>query len=128
VGQLRNGRVFDSTADRGPLEITLGSGQTLASFEEAIVGMVPGESKTVVIPCRLGYGAKRKHMVRTLRPDLVPPGKNLKPGQRLRITLEEGGTSVVTVTRVAGGQVLVDMNHPLAGEDLIFKVDLLAVL
>ena len=127
TGKLRDGTVFDSSQQRRPLRFKIGAGNTLVSFEEAVIGMAPGETKTVIIPSAQAYGPHRKNMVRVMRRDLLPAGQTFEVGQRLRVTLEEGQTTVVTVTNVVGEDVMVDINHPLAGQDLVFDIALLAI-
>ena len=128
TGRLRDGRVFDSTRERGPMQLTIGGGDTLVDFEEALIGMAPGEAKSLEISCSRAYGRRLRNLERALRPDLVPTGAKVKPGQRLRIELEGSSPSVVEVLSVSRGQVVVDMNHPLAGQDLLFEVELLEIL
>jgi peptidylprolyl isomerase len=127
-GQLRDGRVFDATDAASPLQFTIGEGTTLYSLEDAVIGMAPGESKTVAIPCRQAFGPHRKNMERVLRKDLLPSGIKPKIGQYLRIQLEEKEPAVVKVIGVAGSDVMVDTNHPLAGEDLTFAIDLVEIV
>lgn len=129
IGRLRqDGVVFDSTRDRSPFQFTIGDKQTLPAFENAVVGMVPGETRQVEIPCREAYGAHRRNMERVLRPDLVPLGKKLRVGQRLRIEDEGFPPTVVTIIGLANNEVMVDTNHPLAGHDLAFEIELLEIL
>jgi peptidylprolyl isomerase len=127
TGKLKDGSIFDSSREREPLRFAIGEARTLATFEEAVIGMQPGEIKTVDIPCHRAYGPHRKNMVRAMRRDLVPDGLAVQPGQRLRITLEDGQTTIATVVNVAGGDVMVDVNHPLAGEDLSFEIELVEI-
>lgn len=127
-GKLEDGTVFDSSRERDPLQVEIGGGSSLQSFEEALIGMTPGEQKTVEIPAHQAYGPHRRNMERVLRKDLVSVGKKVRTGQRLRITLEDGQVTVVKVINVAGDDVMVDLNHPLAGEDLTFEIELLGIV
>ena len=129
TGRLKkNDSVFDATPADQPLELKVGEGTTLWSLEDALVGMEPGERRTVEIPSQLAFGRPLRNMERVLRKDLMPEGVHLRPGQHLRITLENGSQSVVKVLQVAGQDVIVDTNHPLAGEDLVFELELVAIV
>jgi peptidylprolyl isomerase len=128
TGCLKNGTTFDSTRERGALRFVVGDGTTLSDFENAVVGMFPGETRAVEIPCRKAYGPLRRNMERVLRPDLVPRGVKVKVGQLLRIQEEDRPPAVVRVTGKYGPEVMVDLNHPLAGEDLLFEIELLKIL
>ena len=128
TGKLADGRVFDTTDERGPQEIEIGAGKTLLKFEQALVGMAPGESREVVLAARDAFGKHQRTLLRVLKKELFAPGQKVKAGQRLRIDQGDGTHAVVKVTRVVGDEVMVDMNHPLADQDLTFAVDLLEIL
>ncbi len=129
TGRLQaDGRVFDSTRDRSPLQLTLGEGKTLKGFEDAVVGMFPGQIRRVEIPCRQAFGPRLRNMERVLRPDLVPRGTRLRIGHRLRIQENGQSPTVVTIIGRSGEEVMIDTNHPLAGHDLIFEIELLEIL
>ncbi len=127
-GRTRDGGVFDSTRERGPFELTVGDCRTLAALEEALIGMRPGERKLVLIPARKGYGERLKHQVRAVARDLLPAGATPRPGQRLRLNLPDGQQAIVRVVRAGRDEILVDTNHPLAGQDLTFDVELVEIL
>jgi peptidylprolyl isomerase len=90
--------------------------------------MSPGDSKTIEIQCKQAFGPHRKNMERVLRKDLMPKGVKLKIGQYLRIQLEQKEPAVVKVIGISGHDVMVDTNHPLAGEDLTFEIDLIEIV
>ena len=127
TGTLNDGRVFDGTAERDAHQLTIGDGATLIKFEQAIIGMEPGDKKTVEIASKNAFGRHMKNMERVLRPDQCPTGK-VKSGQHLRIDTGDGEPSVVKVIGVHGEQIVVDLNHPLAGEDLTFEIELVDIL
>jgi peptidylprolyl isomerase len=127
VGRLGDGTVFDSTREREPLRVKLGEGVTLLSLEEAVVGMSPGDTRTVRIPSRRAFGAHRRNMERVLRRDQLPPDTKVRRGQRLRLTLPDGRQTIITVTRVTRSEIMYDANHPLAGQDLTFEIELVAI-
>ena len=126
TGTLADGTVFDSSRGREPLAFTLGSGQVIAGFDEAVTGMAVGDAQTVTIPAELAYGPRREELVRALPREQFPPGLEPAVGQQLQVG---GGPQpmVVTVRDVRDDAVLLDANHPLAGEDLTFALELVAI-
>eukprot|EP00930_Biecheleria_cincta_P048700 TRINITY_DN33977_c0_g1_i1.p1 TRINITY_DN33977_c0_g1~~TRINITY_DN33977_c0_g1_i1.p1 ORF type:complete len:412 (-),score=59.65 TRINITY_DN33977_c0_g1_i1:171-1406(-) len=121
-GRLEDGTVFDSSEGRSPLSLTLGKGQVVPGFEEAIIGLLPGQTKEVIIPPEKGYGARNEQLVMTVDKDKVPAG--LKEG--MSVTLNSGGRPIpAQVVKVAeDGAVTIDVNPPLAGKTLVFKITL----
>lgn len=130
TGKLEDGTVFDTTKDRYPQEFTIGGNQVILGFERAIVGMNPGESKTVRIPMDDAYGPHYEQMVGTMDRDRLPADMKLEVGQRLQFPVPDGGgeTMLVTVTDVSDVSVTLDGNHPLAGKDLIFDIHLIEIV
>lgn len=127
TGKLRDGTVFDTSVGGEPLEFTLGRGQIMPAFEEAILGMSPGDSKTFEVPAEEAYGPYREELVLEIERDRVPPELELEVGQQLLLRQPSGQGVRVTVTELTEDTVTLDANHPLAGEDLIFEVQLLEV-
>ncbi|RZN40109.1 MAG: peptidylprolyl isomerase [Methanophagales archaeon ANME-1-THS] len=127
TGKLEDGTVFDSSRDRDPLQFTLGEGQVIPGFEQAVVGMNVDESKTVTIPMEKAYGAHREEMVLVVGRNKFPEHLLLEVGQQLQIRLEDGQLIFVTVTEVTESSVTLDANHPLAGKDLTFDIHLVAI-
>jgi peptidylprolyl isomerase len=123
VGELQDGTVFSSSADRDPLEITVGE-KRVAPFEQAVAGMQPGESKTVHIPAEQAYGPHREELVLVLDRNQLPANLNPKVGKRLPVSQSDGRTVQATVTDVSRASVTLDANHPLAGQDLAFVIQL----
>lgn len=123
TGKLEDGTVFDSSGNREPLEFTIGEGQVIPGFEEAVVGMAPGEEKTVKIPEDQAYGPRREDMVLEVDRGSFPPDLEPEVGQHLQMAQGDRVT-VVTVTEVSDSNVKLDANHPLAGEDLTFDIKL----
>lgn len=128
TGKLEDGTVFDSSVNREPLQFTIGKGQVITGFEQAVVGMNPGESKTTKVLSNQAYGPYRKEMV--LEVDRKEFPEHLKPeiGQEYQIPREGARPTLVTVTEVSESKVVLDANHPLAGRDLIFDVQLLEII
>lgn len=115
TGKLEDGTVFDTSRSRHPLQFTLGNGQVIAGFENAIAGMNIGESKTAVIPVEQAYGTRRDDMIVTLTRDQLPPDLPAKVGQRLELTQADDQVILVTVMAVTDSSITLDANHPLAG-------------
>ena len=127
TGKLDDGSVFDSSEGGAPLEFTLGQGQVIAGFDQGVVGMEPGDSKTLNIPVDQAYGPH--HPDRTFEVDRsdLPPDMSIELGMRLQGN-QQGGTAVeVTVVEIDDSKVKMDANHPLAGKDLTFDIQLVEI-
>jgi peptidylprolyl isomerase len=127
TGKLADGTVFDSSRERHPLRFTIGNGQVIAGFEQAVVGMNTGESKTTKIPVDQAYGPRRDDMIVTMDRGQLPTGLVAKVGQRLELTQEDDSTILVTVTGVTDTSLTLDANHPLAGKELTFDIELIGI-
>jgi len=127
TGKVKDGEIFDSTDDREPLEFTLGEGLTITGFEEAIVGMEPGDSKTVDIPVNKAYGEPREDLVIDVAREQIPPEIEPEEGLQLQLNQPEGDELIVVVTDVNEETVTLDGNHPLAGKDLNFNIELVEI-
>jgi FKBP-type peptidyl-prolyl cis-trans isomerase 2 len=127
TGRLVDGTQFDSSRGTEPLQVTLGQGETIAGFENALVGMVPGEQKSVTIPCDEAYGERNEAMTQTLPRSVIPDEIELEVGMVLNARSPEGQTVSFSVAQFDDEQVTVDGNHPLAGHDLVFDLELVAV-
>ncbi|MGF1672474.1 MAG: peptidylprolyl isomerase [Rivularia sp. (in: cyanobacteria)] len=127
TGKLDDGTVFDSSVEREPLQFSLGSGNVIPGFEEAIIGMTPGESKTATIPADQAYGPQREELVITVEKEQIPTDLSVEIGQQLQISQNDGQVIPVIVTDVSDSQVTLDANHPLAGQQLTFDIQLVEV-
>lgn len=126
TGRLSDGTVFDTSDGRDPLEFTLGEGQVIPGFEQAVTGMEPGEQQTVTIPATDAYGQPREDLVFAVPREQFPPDVDPEIGQRLQ--MQQGDqVAVVVVREVADEAVTLDANHPLAGQDLTFELELVGV-
>jgi peptidylprolyl isomerase len=127
-GKLQDGSVFDAS-DREPLQFTIGGDQFLAGFEEAVVGMNPGDSKTTEVPAEKAFGRYEEDRV-VVFPKSQFDDWDLEPnvGERVPIPRPNGPPIDVTVTEVTELEVTVDANHPLAGEDLTFDIELIDIV
>jgi len=126
-GTLNDGSVFDSSEGRDPLEFEVGSGQVIPGFDEAVVGLTVGESKTVNIPSEEAYGPYQENMVLAIERDKFPEGLNLTVGEQLQVPSQGGQPVVVVIKDVTDNKVTLDANHPLAGEDLNFNIELVEI-
>lgn len=128
TGRLKDGTVFDTSVERGPYEFAIGKSRIVPGFSEAVIGMKPGESKTVEIPAKEAYGPHRKDMIAKIDRSRLPAHLNPEIGQRLRINQANGQKIPATVVEVSASTVTLDANHPLAGKDLIFDIELLEIV
>jgi len=126
-GTLADGTTFDSSEGRDPLEFQVGSGQIIPGLEKAIPGMEVGDKKTVEVPADEAYGpldpAAKQAVPRADIPDDIP----LDIGTQLQVQTPQGQTLQVMVAEVTEEQVTLDANHPLAGKDLTFDVELVEI-
>lgn len=121
---LPDGTVFDTSEGRDPLEFTLGKGEMLAGLENAVPGMQLGETKTVEIASDEAYGPRDPNAMQAIPRDKVPPHIPLEIGTRLQMQTPEGQAMPVMVAEVSETEVVLDANHPLAGHDLVFTIEL----
>jgi peptidylprolyl isomerase len=128
TGRLEDGTVFDTSAERGPYEFTIGKSRIVPGFAEAVTGMKPGQSKTVEIPAKEAYGLHRKDMIAVIERSKLPAHLNPEVGQRLRIDQADGQKIRATVVEISDSTVTLDANHPLAGKNLIFDIELLEIV
>ena len=128
TGTLRDGTLFDSSRERDPLEFTLGEGSTIPGFEGALIGMGPGESKTVMISPEQAYGERNEDAVQEFPRSMIPAGLELEIGMRLNAQAPDGQPMILTVVAFNDEAVTLDANHPLASEELTFEVELLEIV
>ena len=128
TGKLNSGDVFDSSVDADPLQFTIGGKQMIPAFEEAMVDMAVGENKTIEIPADGAYGQPREELTQTLDRSTLPDEIELQVGLRLTAQDPEGQPFTVTVAAFDDKTVTLDGNHPLAGEDLTFDVELVEIV
>lgn len=128
TGTLADGTVFDSSVEREPLTFTMGQGQLIAGFEAAVLGMKVGDKTKTDIPADKAYGPLREEMTATVGRDRLPEGIDPMVGDKLQVPSQGGQPMVVTVTEVTGETVTLDANHPLAGKDLTFEIELVKIV
>jgi peptidylprolyl isomerase len=131
TGRLTSGEVFDSsegTDDSKPLEFPIGSRQVIPGFEAGVVGLVPGESRTITIPVEQAYGPHNPEQVIEVPRDQVPAHIDLTLGNHLQMNQEDGQSFNVLITDLTDTTVTLDANHPLAGRELVFDLKLVEIV
>ena len=126
-GRLTNGETFDSSAGREPLEFEVGTGMVIKGFDDGVKGMAVGEKKTVNIPVDEAYGPRSEEMVIEFPKDRFPEGMTIEEGMQLMMSNGSGQNIPVVVKEVKEASVILDANHPLAGEELIFDIELVEI-
>lgn len=127
TGKLKDGTRFDSSAGREPLEFALGSGQVIPGFDNAVDGMKVGDSKTVTISPEHAYGPRHEQLIQEVPKTALPPELEPEIGMQLQSKAPDGQTMQLLVTEVAEQTITVDGNHPLAGQDLTFDIELVEI-
>lgn len=127
-GKLTNGETFDSSEGREPLEFEVGAGMVIKGFDDGVTGMSVGEKKTVNIPVDNAYGPRNDEMVIEFPKDRLPQDMQLEEGMPLMMSNGSGQQFQVVVVEVKDDIVVLDANHPLAGEDLIFDIELVEIV
>lgn len=122
TGKLADGTIFDTSVGSEPYEFTLGQGQTISGFEQAVIGMKVGETKTFTLTADQAYGQRQEDLVFEVGRDKLSPDIKLEVGMML-----QGSEGVVTIIKVSETTITVDANHPLAGQDLTFDVELVEI-
>src|SRR5215210_6090262 len=127
-GKLTNGETFDSSEGRAPLEFEVGSGMVIKGFDDGVTGMAVGEKKTISIPVEEAYGPKNAEMLVEMPKDKFPDDMEIEIGMPLMMSNEEGQNFQVTVAEIKEASVILDANHPLAGQDLVFDLELVEIV
>jgi len=127
TGRLTGGTEFDSSAGQEPLEVVLGTGQVIPGFENAIVGMQTGETRTVTIPAEDAYGPHMDELVLCVPRNRMPEDMNPEIGMQLQMQQADGGLVEVVVTSLDEQNITLDANHPLAGQALVFDIQLVTI-
>ncbi|HET9581544.1 MAG TPA: peptidylprolyl isomerase [Gemmatimonadota bacterium] len=126
-GSLQDGTVFDTSQGRSPLEFTIGEGEVIPGFEAAVVGMEPGDSKTITVEPPEGYGERRRDLMVDVERARFPADMEVEVGRQIQIQQADGSPRVATIARVDQESVTLDVNHPLAGKDLRFDIELVEI-
>lgn len=128
TGTLDDGSVFDTSRERDPLEFTLGSGQVIPGFDDAVTGMSVGDRKSTTIPSDRAYGPLNPEARHPFPKDKFPPDMTIELGSQLQLQTPEGQPMMVTVAEINDDNIVLDANHPLAGKDLTFDVELVEIV
>lgn len=127
-GFLEDGTVFGSTTDEEPFEFIIGEKNMLPGFENAVIGMQKGETKTITLAPEEAYGPHKKELVSVMEKSGFPKEINLEVGKRLRVRKQDGKYTVVTIKDLTGDSIVLDENDPLAGKTLTFKIELVEII
>ena len=127
-GKLTNGQTFDSSEGREPLEFEVGSGQVIKGFDDGVTGMAVGDKKTIEIPADEAYGPRNEEMVIDMPKERFPAEMVLELGMPLTMTDGQGQNFQVVITEIKENTVMLDANHPLAGQTLIFDLELVEIV
>lgn len=127
TGTLSDGTTFDSSRGREPLSVEVGSGQIIPGLDGALPGMTEGESKTVTVPADQAYGPVVPQARQGVPREQIPAHIPLEIGTQLQVQTPEGQTMPVTVAEVSDEVVVLDANHPLAGQDLTFEIEIVGI-
>jgi peptidylprolyl isomerase len=127
TGKLADGQVFDTSRGRDPIKFVLGRRRVITGLDTAIEGMQPGETKTAEIPPDDAYGPHRPELVMEFERDRIPPDINAKVGGELQVQTTAGKAMPAVVIGAADNAITLDANHPLAGKDLTFEIELVDV-
>jgi FKBP-type peptidyl-prolyl cis-trans isomerase 2 len=127
-GYLVDGTVFGSTTDEKPFEFTIGDKNMLPGFENAVVGMQKGDTKTITLPPEEAYGPHKKELVHVMDKSSFPQEINLEIGKRLQVRTQDGRSAIVTIKDFTEDNIVIDENDPLAGKTLTFKIELVEII
>lgn len=128
TGKLTSGELFDTSEGRDPLEFQVGSGHVIRGFDDGVLDMEVGDKRTVQIPVDQAYGPRNEELIMDFPTDRLP--EDLKPevGMQLQLNNEQGQTFPVVVRSISEASITLDGNHPLAGEELIFDIELVEIV
>ncbi len=127
-GKLTSGETFDSSAGKDPLEFEVGSGMVIKGFDDGVTGMAVGEKKTIDIPYNEAYGPINPEMLIDMPKERFPADMELEIGMSLMMSDQEGHQFQVAITQIKEAVVVLDANHPLAGKDLVFDLELIEIV
>ncbi|WP_343672258.1 peptidylprolyl isomerase [Chitinophaga sp.] len=127
-GRLTNGTTFDSSEGRDPLEFQVGAGMVIKGFDSGVVDMKPGDKKTLNIPVEEAYGPKNEELIMDFPKQNIPEDLNPQVGMELQMSNPQGQVFPVKVTAISSEFITLDANHPLAGEPLVFDIELVEIV
>ena len=127
TGKLDSGQVFDTSKDREPLQFKIGEGKLIPGFENGVVGMKLQETKTIKIPSAEAYGEKKPELMIEVKKQQLPDNLTPEIGMELVSKRQDGQEQIVKIAEIKDQSVVIDANHPLAGEDLTFEIELVEI-
>ena len=127
TGKFTNGEVFDSSKERDPLKFTLGKKELLGGIEDRVVGMKPGETQSVTLNPEQAFGDRQEDLILTIPKNKFPQHITPSVGLQLKLSNASGGELPVVITDVSDDSVTLDGNHPLAGQTVVFDIELIEV-
>lgn len=127
TGTLKDGSVFDTSAEREPLEFTIGEGQLIPGFEKAVTGMEEGEKTKIDIPVEEAYGEAREDLIINVPKDQLPEDVEPEVGMQLQVNQPDGQPVPVRIAEITDEELKLDANHPLAGKDLSFEIEVVEI-
>ena len=128
TGKFEDGKEFDSSLNRQPLQFEVGAGRVIKGFEDAVIGLQAGEKKTVTVSAEDAYGSFDENLLIEIPKKNVPEGVTPEVGMRLQLVNQQGQAAHVVVTEILDRTVRLDANHPLAGKTLVFDLEVLEIL
>lgn len=128
TGKLDDGKIFDTSSDYQPLQFKVGEGQIIPGFEKGVVGMKLNETKVIRIASEQAYGSINEDLIQEVKIEALPNDLKLEIGQELVSEETEGNQVTFTVTKITDASLTLDANHPLAGKDLTFEIQLIEIL
>ena len=128
TGKLANGEQFDSSIGRDPLEFKVGAGQMIKGFDDAMPGMIVGEKRTISIAPEDAYGHREEEAIIEFPTENIPPDMKLEPGMSLTLSNQAGQPVPVIITEIKEDVVILDANHFLAGQELVFDIELVEIV
>ena len=126
TGKLENGEIFDSSSGRRPMTFTVGTGQIIRGFDEAVLGMAVGDRKTVTIAPEMAYGPRQLELIVDIPRNTVPEGMDLEKGMMIELVDPQGNRIPAEVFEILDEVVKMDLNHFLAGKTLVFDIEVVS--
>ncbi len=127
TGKLKDGSVFDSSEGREPLNFTVGEKKMIPGFEQGVIGMKLNEKKTIEIISDNAYGPAKEELIQEVSKENLPNDLDPQLGMQLQSTAQDGSELIVSIVKVTDKSVIVDANHPLAGKDLLFDIEVVDI-